>query len=290
MRLKDLPTIIVEEITDDDVIVLDGSDGTRNINAKNFMGSTGGGVVFPFDLRKLIWRGKNLGSVITDEQRNVIKNGTFDDLYLGDYWHSNKCNFTIVDFDYWYDGNPISSSHHVVVIPTDLVNVDISPWTTNNNEAYISSDVRTEINNHFESDFVNLCFDPEDILMYKTNLSELKTFVLETNKLSEVSYKNVTTKYELMNEKMIFGNCVSGLTNSIDFHFLSSETDNYQMLAFKLKPKFIMGYMSSSWLRDISGSNSACVFYKNGSVSSESIGEYNGYMLIAFGVTGQGGK
>lgn len=33
-----------------------------------------------------IYRGKNLGTSITAAQMNAVKNGSFDDLYLGDYW------------------------------------------------------------------------------------------------------------------------------------------------------------------------------------------------------------
>ena len=33
-----------------------------------------------------IYRGKNLGSSVTQEQWNAIEAGTFDDLYIGDYW------------------------------------------------------------------------------------------------------------------------------------------------------------------------------------------------------------
>ena len=33
-----------------------------------------------------IYRGKNLGAYVTDEQWDAIKAGTFDDLFIGDYW------------------------------------------------------------------------------------------------------------------------------------------------------------------------------------------------------------
>lgn len=34
-----------------------------------------------------VYRGKNLGTSITDAQLQAVKNGTFDDLYPGDYWN-----------------------------------------------------------------------------------------------------------------------------------------------------------------------------------------------------------
>ena len=40
-----------------------------------------------------IYRGKNLGADVTDEQWDAIKAGTFDDLFIGDYW-SKKISYT----------------------------------------------------------------------------------------------------------------------------------------------------------------------------------------------------
>ena len=40
-----------------------------------------------------IYRGKNLGADVTDEQWAAIKAGTFDDLFIGDYW-SKKISYT----------------------------------------------------------------------------------------------------------------------------------------------------------------------------------------------------
>lgn len=38
---------------------------------------------------KNIYRGKNLGSKLTNEQKNAIITGSFDDLYIGDYWEGS---------------------------------------------------------------------------------------------------------------------------------------------------------------------------------------------------------
>ena len=44
-----------------------------------------------------IFRGKNLGTSITSEQWSAISSGTFDDLFIGDYWVINGMRF---DFQY----------------------------------------------------------------------------------------------------------------------------------------------------------------------------------------------
>ena len=40
-----------------------------------------------------IYRGKYLGTAVTDEQYAAIAAGTFDDLYIGDYWKINGVNW-----------------------------------------------------------------------------------------------------------------------------------------------------------------------------------------------------
>ena len=39
-----------------------------------------------------IYRGNNLGSSVTEEQWNAIQSGTFEDLYIGDYWTISRVN------------------------------------------------------------------------------------------------------------------------------------------------------------------------------------------------------
>ena len=48
-----------------------------------------------------IYRGKSLGSTVTTAQYAAIKAGTFDDLYIGDYWTIGGVNYRIAAFDYY---------------------------------------------------------------------------------------------------------------------------------------------------------------------------------------------
>lgn len=70
------------------------------------------------ELHRMIYRGKNLGTSFTAAQKAAIANGSFDDLWLGDYWVIGGVTYVIADFDYWYNtGNTAFTKHHVVVIP-----------------------------------------------------------------------------------------------------------------------------------------------------------------------------
>ena len=49
-----------------------------------------------------IYRGKNLGTQITDAQWEAVSAGTFEDLYIGDYWTINGYQYIIAAFN-WCD-------------------------------------------------------------------------------------------------------------------------------------------------------------------------------------------
>lgn len=65
-----------------------------------------------------IYRGKYLGSSLLDSQKSQIHSGTFNDLYVGDYWTINGINWRIVDIDYFYgQGDTECNLHHLVIMP-----------------------------------------------------------------------------------------------------------------------------------------------------------------------------
>ena len=65
-----------------------------------------------------IYRGKYLGDEVTADQYAAIAAGTFDDMYIGDYWTINGVNWRIAHFDYWLNcGDSETTTHHVVIVP-----------------------------------------------------------------------------------------------------------------------------------------------------------------------------
>jgi len=69
-----------------------------------------------------IYRGKNLGDEVTAVQYVAIAAGTFDDMYIGDYWTINGVNWRIAHFDYWLNcGDTNTTTHHVVVVPDTIL-------------------------------------------------------------------------------------------------------------------------------------------------------------------------
>lgn len=81
------------------------------------MGSGGGGstswVTDVPEMHRNIFRGKYLGTSVTSSQLAAVDNGTFDDLYIGDYWTVDGVNWRIADIDYC----STVTVHHLLMFP-----------------------------------------------------------------------------------------------------------------------------------------------------------------------------
>ena len=73
-----------------------------------------------------IYRGKSLGSSYTAAQQAAVAAGTFDDMFIGDYWVIDGVTWRIAAFDYWLGyGSMACNTHHIVIVPdSNLLNAD----------------------------------------------------------------------------------------------------------------------------------------------------------------------
>jgi len=76
-----------------------------------------------------VYRGKYLGTAITDAQLSAIRNGTFDDLYIGDYWvlpiNGKSIRATIAGIWCYASDTP-----HIVLLLGNLGNFPINDTAT----------------------------------------------------------------------------------------------------------------------------------------------------------------
>jgi len=71
-----------------------------------------------------IYRGKCLGTSITAAQWAQISAGTFDDMFVGDYWTISGQDWVICDFDYYLRcGSADITKHHLVIMPRSSMNI-----------------------------------------------------------------------------------------------------------------------------------------------------------------------
>ena len=90
-------------------------------------------------------RCKYLGTTITDAQNTAIKNRTYDDLFIGDYWTINGVNWRIVAIDYYFNvGDTNFDKGNIIVMPdTVLYNAQMNETNTTAG-AYAGSLMRTQ--------------------------------------------------------------------------------------------------------------------------------------------------
>jgi len=62
------------------------------------------------DAKNGIYRGDYLGNTVTVAQYLAISSGTFDDLYIGDYWTIGGVNWRIAAFNYYRNTGDIIST------------------------------------------------------------------------------------------------------------------------------------------------------------------------------------
>ena len=244
----------VTSLTEQNVFILDGSDGTKGILASDLAQALLN--ILPADnlmdvikgelapeMHRNIFRGKYLGSSVTAAQKAAIKNNTFDDLYVGDYWTIGGVNWRIVDINYWLRcGDTDFTTPHLVIMP------DTSLYTAQMNTSNITT-----------GGYVGSA-------MYTANLETAKTTIASafgdmvlthreylTNAVTN-GYPSAGAWYdssvELPNEIMMYGSHV--FTPAGDGSFVPTRyTINKSQLAlFKLVPKFIHN-RQYFWLRDV---------------------------------------
>jgi len=240
----------IGEVSDNDMLIIHDGNGVKKVSVQSLLYTTYDGA----GAHNAIYRGKYLGASVTDEQYAAISGGTFEDLYIGDYWTIGGINYRIAAFDYFYNcGDTALTVHHAVIVPdTALYNATMNA-TNITTGGYTGS------------------------VMYVTNLAQAKSTIKAAFLNHVVSHREYLTnavtngrpsggawfdsEVELMNEKMVYGNGVFAPVSDG-----SSVPANYtigksQLPLFAHRPDAI-NFRESYWLRDvISASYFAVVSY-----------------------------
>lgn len=191
-----------------------------------------------------IYRGKNLGTTITEEQWEAISSGTFTDLYIGDYWVIGGVNWRIAAFDYYLNcGDTSFTKHHAVIVPdTCLYSAQMN--TTNvTTGAYKGSAMYTANLTQAKST-INSAFGSSHVLSHRIYLSNATS----NGRASAGEWTDSTV--DLMCEHMVYG---SGIFSPVSDG--SNVPNNYrvekgQLPLFALEPSRICN-RDTWWLRDV---------------------------------------
>lgn len=191
-----------------------------------------------------IYRGKNLGTTVTEEQWEAISSGSFTDLYIGDYWVIGGVNWRIAAFDYYLNcGDTSFTKHHAVIVPdTCLYNAQMN--TTNVTTGAYKGSAMYTANLEQAKSTINSAFGSSHVLSHRIYLSNATS----NGRASAGEWTDSTV--DLMCEHMVYG---SGIFSPVSDG--SSVPNNYrvekgQLPLFALEPSRICN-RNTWWLRDV---------------------------------------
>lgn len=200
-----------------------------------------------------IYRGKSLGSTVTTAQYAAIKAGTFDDLYIGDYWTIGGVNYRIAAFDYYLNsGDTNCTTHHVVIVPdTCLYNAQMHNTSSGGWE---SGAANTTAGAYVGSD------------MYKSNLEQAKTTIKSAFSGHVLKHRIYLTnavangrasggawcdsEVDLMCEQMVYGSGIFSPVSDGSNVPANYRVEKSQLPLFQHEPSRICN-RATWWLRDV---------------------------------------
>lgn len=252
MKVTEYPA--VTDLADNNVVLLDGPQGTKTMTIENLREQLFNAIP---EMHNQIFRGKDLGTEFTSTQLSKIRDGSFDDLFVGDFWTIDDRVYRIADIDYYLgtgDQGEGLQSHHLVVVPDNsLYNQRFNATNTNANGYFGSEMYKSGLNS--AKSIISTAF-PAAVLSHRIIVSNAVTNGNVTG------YAWADSTVDLMNECMVYGH-LHILSGPYGTTFPSIYTESKTQLAlFRIAPKFINAkvkndagamFRSSWWLRDPSG-------------------------------------
>ena len=208
-----------------------------------------------------IFRGKYLGTSLTAAQSAQIQAGTFDDLFIGDYWTINGVNWRIADFDPYYRcGDNMSLGHHIAVVPDS--NLYSTVWNDSNTTAggYVASKIRENIKSSTNGSAegaqqkVIAAFGSSHVLSYRALYPT--TYDSSGN---ATGWAWTDARVELMNENEVYGAQVWSVGGKGHEVGISKR----QLSLFRLAPQFV-NVRAYWWLRSVDSATYAAFVDYNG--------------------------
>lgn len=254
MKFSEYPS--VTKLTDDQIMLVDGTTGTRKIQAKT-------AVLAGLELtnainKRNIFRGKNLGSSFTSAQKAAIQNGTFEDLWLGDYWVIDGVTWRIVDFDYWYGTGDVKTlNHHLIIMPDSALYDAQMNTSATTASGYSGCNLRvTGLSTAATK--IKAAFGAENILAHREYLTTTVTGGIPT----AGAWKE--TNVEIPSEIMMYGCPIYSAMNTGDGTVPHMATNARTQLAlFRIAPEFI-NINKIYWLRDVVNATQFARVYSTG--------------------------
>lgn len=203
-----------------------------------------------------IYRGKSLGSSVTTAQYSAISAGTFDDMYIGDYWTIGGVNYRIAAFDYYLNcGDTSCTKHHVVLVPDTCLYNHVMNDTNITTGAYVGSKMYTEGLEQAKTT-IKAAFSGH-VLSKRIYLSNATA----NGRASAGAWCD--SEVDLMCEHMVYGNGVFSPVSDGTTVPNNYRVEKSQLPLFQHEPSRICN-RASWWLRDVISASGFALVYAAG--------------------------
>ena len=226
-----------------------------NLNKLNFPDNAG--------FHNSIYRGKNLGTSVTSEQWASIANGTFEDMYIGDYWTINGTQYIIAAFNYYLNSGPpsLTTNHVTLVTAGSMYEHRMNPTDTTDG-GYVGSEMYTpglnQAKTKIHADFAG------HVITHRRYLCN----AVANGQASAGAWRD--SDVELMNEVMVYGCVVNGKGV---YGLYNIGVEKSQLPLFALRPDLV-NIRENWWLRDVASASSFACVYGDG-VAGHDIASYD---------------
>lgn len=200
------------------------------------------------EMHRNIFREKSLGESITAEQLAAIRDGSFKDLYIGDYWEINGVRYRIADINYWRNvGYPESEKvqkPHILIVPDTILGSGQMHTSNSTSGGYRNSVMKTVRLNQIADSLPDT----------------FKNILISHRMFSDGSWGN--TSVDLMNEVMVHGTYICTDNSN------KQTSDTQQLALFRLAPE-LKTIGVNYWLRNVAGSQTYTLISQYGDASSD---------------------
>lgn len=221
-----------------------------------------------------VYRGKDLGTSVTAEQYAAIAAGTFDDLYIGDYWIIGGVTYRIAAFDYYlHTGDTLCTDHHAVIVPDSGMYEAAMNNSNTTDGGYYGSKLRTSGLEPAKATILS-AFGADHILTHRQLLSN----AVRNGAISGWAWYD--SQIELMNEHMAYGAYAWG--GGVQGGY-NAGVGKSQLPLFQARPDLIASE-ENCWVRDVGSGAEFAYIGVSGSAgvanASESFGVRPAFSII----------
>lgn len=269
MKITEYPA--VTELDDDSVFILDGTSGTKKIAKSDLSFALFDNIP---SMHSQLIRGKNLGTVYTSEQQEAVHNGTFHDLWIGDYWTEGGVKYYIVDINYFKTMPDATDNDDIKPDANDKSNhlVIMASWGAGNIKWHSQPEQNVPFSNStiYKTDLVNYTNNsiPNTFKNYLVGKSHTVSSSMQNDRVTAVStvvascmlptVSQIVGIYNPLASLNPAGNYVADVaTTRGDKQFAAFQNSVFASNSFRVEPGF--------WTRDCDGPWGIAIQASNGS-------------------------